>query len=120
VKGNTFEVVERKGHYLWLKPLETKGKGMTPLGNIEGGLPHYRYGAIFSGREGKLFGIDVKAQEILENGVGIFKPNFEVLANGVKVRGIGVYCNEERVKLIGGNFEVGDIIKIEIKARLGT
>lgn len=38
VKGNTFEVVERKGHYLWLKPLEMKGKGMTPLGNIEGGL----------------------------------------------------------------------------------
>ncbi|USS39813.1 hypothetical protein NF865_05360 [Thermococcus aggregans] len=113
VGGREFEVIE-KTSYLWLKPLKTKGKGMTPFGNIEGGLPHYRYGAIFDGKVAELFGKTFRPDELLPNGVGIFKANFGVFANGIKVKGVGVYCNEERVKLIGGDFEVGDVVEIEV------
>ncbi|AEC52782.1 hypothetical protein PNA2_1867 [Pyrococcus sp. NA2] len=120
VKGVEFEVIEKTENYMWLKPVKTekKRRGMTPLGNIEGGLPHYRYGGIFNGKEGEIFGIKVKAYKILENGVGIFKPSFEVIANGRKVKGFGVYCNERRIKLIGGNFEVGERVKITLKPNI--
>lgn len=111
-EGREFKVVEKTAHYYWLKPLKTRGKGITPFGSIEGGLPHYRYGAIFNGNKAMLFGKAISAEKILENGVGIFKANFEVLANGNKVRGVGVYCNEGRIKLIGGDFEVGDAVNI--------
>lgn len=114
IRGGEFEVVEKTTHYLWLKPLKTEGRGMTPFGEIEGGLPHYRYGAIFNGSEARLFEKTVKAEKILENGVGIFKADFKVFANGKEVKGVGVYCNEEKVKLIGGDFEVGEIIELEI------
>ncbi|MPW39646.1 hypothetical protein GBV73_08170 [Thermococcus sp. 101 C5] len=113
-KGIEFEVVEKTSQYLWLKPLKRGKEGMTPFGNVEGGLPHYRYGAIFNGSEARLFGRVVKAEEILENRAGIFKANFGVLANGKMVKGVGVYCNEGRVKLIGGEFEVGDVVELVI------
>jgi len=109
-----FEVVEKTPHYLWLRPLKTRGKGMTPFGNIEGGLPHYRYGAIFNGRKAELFRKPLEPGEVLSNRVGIFEANFEVFANGRKVKGVGVYCNERRIKLISGNFEVGEVVEIMI------
>ncbi|MCD6525160.1 MAG: hypothetical protein J7K48_09300 [Thermococcus sp.] len=113
-KGKEFEVVEKTPTYLWLRPLKTRGRGMTPFGNIEGGLPYYKYGAIFNGKEAELFGKPLEATEVLPNGVGIFTANFEVFASEQKVRGVGVYCNEGRVKLIGGDLEVGEVIEIEI------
>lgn len=114
VEGKEFEVVEKTTHYLWLRPLKTRGRGMTPFGNIEGGLPHYRYGAIFNGGKAELLGKTLEASEVLSNGVGIFKASFEVFANGSRVKGVGVYCNERRVKLIGGDFEVGEVVEIRI------
>ncbi|CAB50121.1 hypothetical protein [Pyrococcus abyssi] len=114
VKGEEFEVVERKESYYMLKPLKKGKRGMTPFGNVEGGVPHYRYGAILNGREGHILGFTVKPDEILPNGVGLFRANFSVLANGVPVRGISFYCNDELVKLIGGEFEVGEIVRLRL------
>ena len=80
---------------------------MTPFGNMEGGLPHYRYGAIFDGRETKLFEKPLEAIEALPNGVWIFRANFEVFANGQKVKGWGSTAMKEESSLLG------EILKLE-------
>ncbi|WP_206203456.1 hypothetical protein [Thermococcus sp. M36] len=49
--------------------------------------------------------------ERLPNGVSIFGANFKVLANGRIIRGIGVYCNNPMIKLVG-MFEEGEVVKI--------
>jgi len=56
----------------------------------------------------------VEASEVLPNGVGVFNADFDVFANGIKVKGVGVFCNEEKVKLIGGDFEIGDTMELRI------
>lgn len=114
VKGVEFEVIEKEEHYIWLKSLRKSGRGMTPFDNIEGGLPHYHYGAIFNEGKAELFGKIVEASEVLPNGVGVFKADFDVFANGIKVKGVGVFCNEEKLKLIGGDFEIGDTMELRI------
>ena len=117
IKGNEFEVVEKAEHYYWLRPLRRGEKNLTPLSfdgtPIEGGLPHYHYGAIFGKlREVEIFEAKFSVSQELPNGVGIFNADFQIFANGQKVRGIGIYCNQERIKLIGGEFEIGDIVEI--------
>lgn len=89
---------------------------MTPLTyqnvSIEGGLSHYHHGAIFGDFDKvELFGKEIPVKEKLSNDAGIFETNFEVFANGQKVRGIGVYCNQ-KIKLIGGEFREGDIVEL--------
>lgn len=116
--GNRFEVVERKENYCWLKPVKSGGRSLTPLtfqdAPLEGGLPHYHYGAVFgSFDEIEIMGVKIPVREMLPSGAGIFDTNFKVLANGREVRGIGVYCNERRIKLIGGEFEEGDVVEVE-------
>ena len=61
----------------------------------------------------ELFGAEIKPKEKI-SGFSVFGEEFAVFANGQKVRGIGIYCNEERVKLIGGKFEEGDIVEVRI------
>jgi len=119
-KGNEFEVVEKNARYLWLRPVKKGRKNLTPLEfseiPIEGGLPHYRYGAVFgSAEEVEIFGLKIPAEKRLPNGVTLFEARFQVLANGQEVKGVGIYCNQEMIKLIGGSFEVGDLVKIEFK-----
>lgn len=118
IEGNEFEVIEKREHYYWLKPLKTGEESLTPLTYqgipIEGGLPHYHYGVAFGDFEKiELFGAEIKPKERI-NGFSVFGEEFAVFANGQKVRGIGIYCNEERVKLIGGKFEEGDIVEVRI------
>ncbi|USH00071.1 hypothetical protein K1720_00865 [Thermococcus argininiproducens] len=114
VKGKEFKVIEKREHYVWLKPLRRGRKKMTPFGDIEGGMPHYHYGAIFGDLEGDFLGKKVRANILLENDVGIFTTDFRVFANEREIKGIGVYCNEDRVKLIGGELDVGDLVKLEV------
>ncbi|AIF69011.1 hypothetical protein PAP_02955 [Palaeococcus pacificus DY20341] len=118
-KGNRFEVVEKEENYYWLKPLRRAGKSLTPLtfqnAPLEGGLPHYHYGAVFESFDKvELFGREIYIKEKLANGVGIFDADFEIFVNDQKVKGIGIYCNEERIKLIGGEFRERDIVEITI------
>ena len=44
--------------------------------------------------------------------VGIFNTSFDMRAQAQEIKGIGVYCNQEKIKMLGGEFEEGDIIKI--------
>lgn len=118
IKGNRFEVIEEREYYYWLKPLKTRGENLTPLTYqgvpVEGGLPHYHYGVAFGDFEKiELFRAEVRQREMI-CGFSVFSEEFVVFANGQKVRGIGIYCNEERIKLIGGKFEKGDVVEIEI------
>ncbi|WP_457754005.1 hypothetical protein [Thermococcus sp.] len=117
IKGNEFEVAEKTEHYYWLRPLRRGEKNLTPLSfdgtPIEGGLPHYHYGAIFGKlREVEILEAKFSVSQELPNGVGIFNADFQIFANWQKVRGIGIYCNQERIKLIGGKFGVGDTVEI--------
>ncbi len=117
VVGNEFMVAERGRHYAWLKPLKTGDSGMTPLkygdAAVEGGLPHYRVGAVFSSvNELNIFGVDVSVESRIGN-VGIFSTNFRIFASGAQVQGIGVYCNQPMIKLIGGRFEVGEVVELD-------
>lgn len=117
IRVNEFELVEKTEHYYWLKPLKRREKNLTPLAfngaPIEGGLPHYHYGAIFSKlKEVEIFGAKFSVSQELPNGVGIFNADFQIFANGQKVKGIGIYCNQEKIKLIGGEFVVGDVMEI--------
>jgi len=116
---NKFEVVERRDNYCWIKPLNAKEKNLTPLLfndiSIEGGFPHYKYGAIFGKeKEANIFGKSVLIKEYLHNKVGIFEANFKIFANGQRIKGIGIYCNQEKIKLIGNSFKEGDIVEMKI------
>ncbi len=119
VRGNEFEVVEKNSCYLWLEAVKTGRKNLTPLEfngiPVEGGLPHYHYGAVFShAKEIEVFGLSLPAEKELPNGISLFKSHFRVLANEQEVKGIGIYCNQKRIKLIGGNFEEGDVVEIKL------
>ncbi|WP_048147989.1 hypothetical protein [Palaeococcus ferrophilus] len=115
-KGDEFEVVECHGHYCWARPVKRGEPSLTPLLSrgtpLEGGLPHYRYGALF-GKTGKvsIFGLELPVVDRLSNGVSIFETNFKVLADGREIRGIGAYCNNPLIKLVG-TFEEGEVVKI--------
>ncbi|NJE62394.1 hypothetical protein [Thermococcus sp. 21S7] len=116
LRGNELEVVECTENYCWARPLKTAGSSITPLASegfsIEGGLPHYRYGALFGdGENVRLFGLEIPVGERLSNGVSIFDANFKVLANGKEIRGVGVYCNNPLFKLVG-RFEEGEAVKL--------
>ncbi|MFH1101518.1 MAG: hypothetical protein V1726_05750 [Methanobacteriota archaeon] len=119
ISGNEFKVVEKRDTYFWLRPMNVGERNLTPLTyksvSIEGGLPYYKYGAIF-GKEKEviLFGRSLQNRKYLHHQIGIFETNFEVIANDQKVKGIGIYCNQEKIKLIGGIFQEGDIIEIKI------
>jgi hypothetical protein len=111
--GDEFEVIEKKEKYCWLRSVSTGRKNLTPLAyqntSIEGGLPHYGYGVVFGNLDRiEIFGIELKTNPFTK----IFEANFEVFANDCKIKGIGVYCNQEKIKLIGGEFEEGDILKL--------
>jgi len=117
--NNEFIVMEKKEEYLWLKSIKKSRKGMTPLGGssywIEGGIPHYGYGAIFGKFEKLSFwGLELSPQKIYED-IALFSTNFKIKANGKEVKGIGVYCRNPRIKLIGGNFDVGERIRLKIE-----
>ena len=116
---NIFEVVEKKEEYYWLKPTNKDRAGLTPINyenfSIEGGLPYYEYGAIFGKRKNlNLFNMHVSCSHFLHNAVGIFDARFKIYANRQRIRGIGIYCNQEKIKLVGGTFNEGDILKIHI------
>lgn len=115
--GEAFEVVERKDFYCWLKPVNVGGKTLTPLVYqdipVEGGLPHYGYGVIFGDLDKvEMFGKEIQLQEKNFDKVRFFDADFEVFANNQRVKGIGVYCNQGKVKLIGGEFKEGDVVKL--------
>ena len=114
VSGREFVVKEKHEHFYWLVPRRTSGMGLTPIGNppVEGGIPHYKYGAVFGNVEKiNLFGRDFKVEKKGE--IGIFYADFPLRVEGQKIRGIGIYCNQEKIKLLGGDFEEGEKIRIE-------
>ncbi len=113
---NEFLVKEKHEHFYWLVPTHTNGTGMTPIGNppLEGGIPHYKYGAVFGNVEKiKLFGREFNVEK-KHGEIGIFYADFPLRVEGQKIRGIGVYCNQEKIKLLGGYFEEGEKIRIEL------
>ncbi len=115
--NSEFEVVQKEEHFYWLKPARTNEMAMTPLLSgslaVEGGIPHYGLVAAFGDvSELRLFGARTHRTDF-KSGVSIFPAKFSVLADGQRVRGIGIYCNQPRIKLLGGEFEVGDVVKIE-------
>ena len=118
--GNKFIVVEREKNYVWVKPLNHIGRGLTPLSfhgkPIEGGIPHYHYGAIFGNTNRiDLMGNSIDIKEHLPNGIGLFDAKcFRVEVNGVECIGIGIYCNQPFLKLISKDFEEEDVIEIKI------
>jgi len=118
--GNEFEIVERKKQYYWLEPINKGRKNLTPLtyqGNsIEGGFPYYHYGAVFGdGGEVQIFSKEIQLKEKLSTGVGLFETGFDVFANDQHVRGIGVYCNQKKIKMIGGDFREGEVVKLGLR-----
>jgi hypothetical protein len=131
-KENEFEVVECNENYCWAKSVKRGKRSLTPLlsngAPIEGGLPYYKYGAAFGKAEKvKVFGLELPIADRLPSGVSVFETNFKVLAGGKEIRGIGVYCNNPLIKLVG-KFEEGEVVKIVFdrdqgegsKARRGT
>ncbi len=79
---------------------------------IEGGIPHYGYGAVFGDVDKiNVFGRNLTVEKRFGH-VGIFNTNFDMRAQGQEIKGIGVYCNQEKIKMLGGELEEGDIIKI--------
>ncbi|WP_209478261.1 hypothetical protein [Thermococcus stetteri] len=115
-EGNEFEVVECHEHYCWARPVKRGKPSLTPLLSendpVEGGLPHYRYGALFGKAERvNLFGLELPVVERLPNGVSVFEASFKAMADGREIRGIGAYCNNPFVKLIG-KFEEGEVVEV--------
>ena len=115
-----FKIMERYNEFCWAMPRKTEGYSMTPITSnghgIEGGLPHYGYGALFS-KDKKLnvFGQTIKVERAMEN-VGLFKTNFQIFANNRKIKGIGIYCNQPRIKIIGGCENMEDEVEITAKS----
>ncbi len=124
VIGNQFIVVEKQERYVWIKPLKYRDKGLTPIvfdnKSIEGGIPHYSYGAIFGDiGEIELIDIKIRSSDRLSNNIRLFDTkNLIVEANGEEITGIGIYCNQSLLKLISENFEEDDIIEINIYQKL--
>ncbi|AEH24869.1 hypothetical protein [Pyrococcus yayanosii] len=119
-KDREFEVVECPENYCWVVPRRRGRRSLTPLTSegvpIEGGLPHYHYGAAFEHMgEVRLFDVILPTCQI-SSGVSIFDAAFTITANGKRV-GIGIYCNQERIKLVGGSFEEGDVITLTASPR---
>jgi hypothetical protein len=117
--GNKFRIVERKKEYYWLEPINKGKKNLTPLtyqGNsIEGGLPYYNYGAIFEGEDNiQIFSKDIQLTEKLSTGNRLFKTRFNVFVNDQLIRGIGIYCNQNKIKMIGGDFREDEVVKIRL------
>ncbi len=99
-----FRIVEKDTHFCWALPLKASKFSLTPLssgGNpIEGGLPHYGFGGVFSAvEEINILGQSVKVER--KFGYGLFNFKTQLYANGKKIKGIGVYCNQPRIKIIG-------------------
>ncbi len=118
--GAEFEVVEKTPEYYWVKPTHTGNRALTPIVHesipIEGGMPHYRYGVIFGKVETlKLFNHTIRPAQYLNGHRTVFNTDFTLTANHKPVRGIGVYCNKKEIKLIGGTFEEGERVGIEIE-----
>lgn len=122
--GNQFIVVEKQERYVWMKPLKHRGKGLTPIvfndKPIEGGIPHYSYGAIFGDiKEIELIDAKIHSSDRLSNNIKVFDTrNLNIYANGEEITGIGIYCNQPLLKLINENFEEDDIIEINIYQKL--
>jgi len=117
--GDEFEIVERKKEYYLLEPINKGEKNLTPLtyyGNsIEGGLPHYNYGAVFKGEDKlQFFSKEIQLKEKLPTGNKLFETRFNILANDQHIIGIGVYCNQKKIKMIGGDFREGEVVKIRL------
>ncbi|ACJ15784.1 hypothetical protein TON_0299 [Thermococcus onnurineus NA1] len=117
-EGREFEVVERRENYCWIVPTRRGKENLTPIAfndhPIEGGLPHYHYGAVFGNTEKvRVLNVELPAQQI-SSGASIFRADFEIMANGEKAIGVGIYCNQEKLKLVGGNFEEGEIIVLTV------
>ncbi len=118
--GNEFKIIERKKQYYWLKPINKGKKNLTPLtyqGNsIEGGLPYYYHGAVFGDKDKvQIFSKEIQLKEKLSMGVGLFKTRFDVFANDQIVRGIGIYCNQKKIKMIGGDFREGEVVILSLR-----
>ena len=116
--GNEFEIVESSENFCWAVPRKTHGRSMTPIAfkghGIEGGLPHYEYGAVFSNVDSiHLFGHTVEVTKFTDR-IGFFKTDFQILVNNRRVRGIGVYCNQPKIKIIKCSFEKGEEVRISI------
>jgi len=113
-----FVVEEKREYYYWLRPVKKDILSMTPLNyhgaGIEGGLPHYETGAVFGSLdEISLFGYRIPIRERRKK-VSLFDADFSIYANGQRIKGIGAFCNQPFVKLIGGNFDEGDTISLRI------
>jgi len=115
IGGSELEVVECSGGYCWARPLKKGRRSLTPLTSgsfpVEGGLPHYRYGALFGGDRVRLLGLELPVLEKLPNGVSIFAANFRVLAGGREIKGVGVYCNNPYIKLVG-RLQEGELVRL--------
>ncbi len=120
VRGTTkgeFVVVEKKEHYYWLRPYNTKLTGMTPITNgkcsLEGGIPHYRIGAMLGECGGfEFLRMPIKSEKSVHHNASLFTPRFSLLANEQLIMGIGVFSKREEIKMIGGEFDVGDTIML--------
>ena len=118
--GREYMVMEKQEYYIWVKPLETNGRGLTPLyyntSPIEGGIPHYNYGAVFGEvEELELMSCKIRVGERLMNNIGLFDTsNLAVKVNGENIKGVGVYCNQPYLKLITSGFEEGEVVELNI------
>ena len=115
--GNTLKIVERKEHYVWAEPVRCGSLGMTPLGEVgawvEGGLPHYGYGAIYGRDTANIFGHEIRGN-LMYPGVYIFSSPPKFLVDGHPIRGIGVYSNQKKIKILDTNFSEDEEVQITI------
>ena len=118
-KGNEFRIVETHENFCWAEPVEKEDYALTPLTYqwypIEGGIPHYGYGAVFSSvKVVNIFGRRVKVDKFLGY-AGLFPTDFHILANGKMIKGIGIYCNQPKIKIIGGCGDIEDEVHVKIE-----
>ncbi len=115
--GNLLRITEQKEHYVWAEPVRRGAPGMTPMGEvgawIEGGLPYYGYGAIYGKDVANILGHEIRGKIIYPR-VYIFSSPPKFLVDGHPIRGLGMFCNQEKIKILDTRFHEGEEVQITI------
>jgi len=133
VDGDDFYVVDEVfDDYVWLKPSSDRGfiscgligRFNESLFHVDGGIPHYDYGAILgsSGISGKrvfdVYGGVIGEIYSSDSVFALFKPISQPFIDDFPVYGVGSYINNSRLKIVKPNgwpYGCGDIVKLNFR-----
>jgi len=104
----SFIVHEVRREYIWLRPKAPQWAGLAAivrdrLAYVDGGIPHYGYGAALGAGMGRVSWVDgsVIGEPAALGDFGLlFHATSKPAASGVECRGVGSYLGEGRLKLI--------------------